>query len=241
MQCRDGAGEWIDDTGREAIVRYQDLMMDKCGIRITPRSVRFPALQIGTSALKSISICNTTSEIHKLKEVKFNQDPSVCLFEIRCIGQQEGDENIKEIIVLPNDELQFQITCKPMMVGKTTEMCVFDFDDFVIAREVSVVGQSEEEKNLTIDTIQERPHFKKQIGEEDISRIITDRNRRRIRGSQTVRAPFFSQKRLPLNKVPSELYKILKDQDETELLRLHPNALEGLTFDNYKVCPWYRI
>lgn len=221
--------EWIDEAGKEAVIRFEELALDKCGIKIFPRSVRFPTMQVGTTGCKTVTISNTTNESHKLKEIKFQQDPSVCHFEIKPT-QHRID---KDITIAPKDEIKFEITCKPLIIGKTTEMCVFHFDGFTIAREVSVIGQSEEEISLGMNASSARPQFQPKSGN-IISKVLTDQNRRRVKGIQSIRGPFFAQKRLPSKNVPEVLYHILRSRDEDELLRMYPNAKDDLTLSNYR-------
>lgn len=173
-----------------------------------------------------LAIYNTSSETHTLMDAKFNQNSSA-EFDIECnCGTEE-----EEIKITANSKKTFEVTCKPLIVGKTTQKCMFYFDGFVIGRELCIVGQSGDANDLI--SVQKGLQSKQQVGGEDMSRILTDK--RRVRGNQTVRMPLFLQQELPLNNVPIELYKILEDQDEAELCRRYPGVLHTLTFGNYHV------
>ncbi|ODM95453.1 putative helicase Mov10l1 [Orchesella cincta] len=228
----DPTGELMNDEGcQEILLRHKDLIMDKEGIKITPKAIRFPPITIGESNATTITISNANRHIVKLQAVRCHQDTSVCTFDI-IIPDKLSDGSVA---ILGEGEITIDLVCHPLLIGRTTELCIFDFGPFWIGRTISIVGQSEEEKRLVVNDIgTERPNYKKQHGEQDISQIITDKDRRRVRGSQNIRAPFFCQKRLPLYKVPSDMWQVLKDENEEMLKNLYPNAMQPLSYDNYK-------
>ncbi len=221
----------MDSMGKMAMEHYDQLQQNKMGIQIYPRYLNFAPQLLGSSSQKQLTVKNHSPQDIRLDQIRFSQDAAVGQFVIHSIHVEAGGG----VTLAGGDEVKFEVICTPKMIGKTKEICIFDFGEFKIGRELCVIGRSEEEIMMKVDNTKQRPNFKKQIGEQDITKIITDRDRRRVRGSQTVRAPFFSQKRLPLNKVPNELYGIMKTQDEKQLKVLYPNALMTLQYTNYLV------
>lgn len=207
-------------------------MLDKFGIEIYPQHfIKFPAALIGSTIVKTLRIQNRSVVEMRLNRLFLGADAASSQFTVRCINLEPDGG----LTFFPGDQYNFEVTCCPSIIGKSKGTVIFDFGEFTIGRELSTLGQTEEEKSLKIDRSIQRPNFRKQVGESDITKIINDRDRRRIRGTQNVRAPFFAQKRLPLNKVPSELYRIMKTQDEAELKRMFPTALQPLQYSNYLV------
>ncbi|CAL8083245.1 unnamed protein product [Orchesella dallaii] len=222
--------EWIDDESN-VVDSHDELLKNKEGVSISPNSIRFSPINIGHSGAKIITISNNSEQVVRLLRIIGHQDPSVCTFDFNIPDKQPDGS----VTIFPQTELSVDLVCHPLLIGKTKELCVFEFGNFRIGRTITLIGRSEEENRLTVNEIGiERPSYKKQHGEQDISKIILDKDRRRVRGSQNVRAPFFCQKRLPLNKVPNEMWDILKNEDVERLEQLYPNAMHPLTYENYK-------
>jgi hypothetical protein len=133
--------------------------------------------------------------------------------------------------------------CTPLQIGRTKELCIFDFGTFKIARDFIITGLAEDDEMLQKIKV---PHgsnsyngytnvYQKNRGEQDIIKIRQDYNRTRIRGAPPIRSPFFMPKRLPLYVVPEAIWEAFQQKDELTIKRKFPGALQPLNFKNYTV------
>ncbi|ODN03133.1 putative helicase Mov10l1 [Orchesella cincta] len=223
------AVEWMtDEYSYDIVSRHKALLDDKWGIKITPRVIRFPPVTTGATTTKTITISNTAASIIRLHKISCKVDPSVCNIEIKVPSKYQDDGVIP---FLPNMDMVVDLKCHALLIGKTTELCVFTFDDFQIGRIVVVIGQPEGETDLEKNAGDKDFSIRKEV---DINEIIADRDRRCIKSSQKIRAPFFSQKRLPAYEVPGGMWEVFRDMDEEKLKGLYKNALQPLSYENYK-------
>lgn len=209
-----------------------DLLRNKYNMEIHPRNLSFPPTLIGISSSKTFRVRNGSSEEVCLKRVHLSQDQSHSQFVV-----QFNLEHSKGMTIRPNQEYPVEIVCHPRMTGKTKEVCVFDFGDFRIGRQIFVTGFSKEEQEMlgTKNKAREVQRFNKETRQKSIENIIADRGRRIVKGNCVVRSPFFTDNKTPANHVPDELYEIVKNNDERLLMDLYPEVFRMLHIDTYKV------
>jgi len=125
------------------------------------------------------------------------------------------------------------------MLGSTRELIIFNFGQFKIGRHLTVTAVSGEVALLDELSIKdgdgagtEWRHVK---SDETIRRMVEDVHRPSVRGIQPIRAPFFMQKRIESKTVPNYLWSIVESEDDAELARRHPGAVEELRIQNYLV------
>lgn len=241
MSSRDEDGYFEEQNKDDEVnLRITELYQDRYGIRIKPGKVWFKAIKIGDSAARSVTVTNTSEATFVLQKISFNRDQSVCRFEVEYPTNKEKD---CVVTLGPQDSYSFLVHCTPLMMGRTKELCVFDFTselcEFKIARDFSVTGLAENEDIVSQikkpDETHYRPNYHKFRGEQDIGRIMNDQNRIRVRGSQPVRAPFFLPKRIPHYKVPNEIWEAFRQQNEGLVKSKFPGAIQQLDFWNYQV------
>jgi len=217
-------------------MRFKDLFKDRYGIKIEPRWIKLQPAKVGDTVTTSVSIRNTSGTTLVFKDLYLGRDNCVCVLEIDIPLKEKNA--IRTID--PEEAFTFQIKCTPLQIGFTKELCIFDFIDFKIAREIQVRGIAEDKELIQQLKVQNQNAytgngFRKNRQELDVLKVRNDSNRVRIRGPALVRAPFFAPKRMPHFPVPDEIWEAFRLQDENVLRPKFGGALKLLAKENYQV------
>ncbi|OXA58303.1 RNA helicase Mov10l1 [Folsomia candida] len=216
-------------------IRYRDLYDNRGGIKIKPEAyVKFQPAIIGTCVQKSVSVQNMSNRSITLQSIEFPHDNAICKFELEL---PQRDRDVIRVLA-PEDMYTFKVNCTPLQMGRTKEMGLFDFGEFKIARDFIITGLTADEELLNKVKKPEHGHraqrFSRIRGVEQISALMNDNHRTRIRGTAPIRAPFFVPSRIPSYSVPTEIWDAYREQSEEIIKQHYAGVLMALDINNYQ-------
>uniref|UniRef100_T1J397 RNA helicase n=1 Tax=Strigamia maritima TaxID=126957 RepID=T1J397_STRMM len=217
--------ENVENRNKVRNLPLQNLLSDKNGISVTT-PLDFGSVMMGKKSTLKIKLSNGGEESQTLLSFKLESSANK-QFEVRTLFK----DILREPLVLrPGEEVGFVADCQPCILGKCSQLLVFNFHGFTIGRILTATA-------CFANSLVHAPKspFRKSKHKNTFSMPFATQDDNWIIPGQQPK-PENNWKRnysaLPQYKVPKELWSCVMNKND--LIKLEPTLLESLNETNYK-------